>query len=298
MRSPTCGFGRKWIGYRDVRELPASLRALGRLEPPNVIRVGGHTYRLVRCFKHDFFACTSLYQGKSERIILKLGRQADICGLPAEWIGRLLARHEADCYRAVADLDAVPRFLGRWGTTGVVHEYVEGRHLSKDVRVPDDFFDRLERAVAAIHARGMAYVDLEKRQNVLLGEDGRPYLVDFQISWRLPARFGGRTPPARWLCRRLQEGDRYHLLKLRRRFRRDQLTEELLRASYRKPFWVRLHARLTAPLLKLRRHTLNRIDPSRKIGERGAAPDGPDADGSPVDNEANQPASHSERRIE
>jgi hypothetical protein len=274
-----------------VKELPASLRALGRSEPPDTIHVSGRTYRLARCFKHDFFACTSLYHGKSGRIVLKLGRRADICGLPAEWMGRLLARHEADCYRAVADLDAVPRFIGRWGATGIVHEYVEGRHLSKGVELPDDFFDRLELAVAAIHARDMAYVDLEKRQNVLLGDDGRPYLVDFQISWRLPARWGGRTPPARWLCQKLQEGDRYHLLKLRRRFRRDQLSEEQIRASYRKPFWVRLHAHLTAPLLKLRRHTLNRLDPSRKVGERGAAPDGRNVDGPPIDDEVNQPSS-------
>jgi len=272
---PTIGFGNV-DGTRTgniettlVKKVPASLRALGRFEPPEVIRVGDCEYAFARCFKHDFFACTSLYEGEAGRVILKLNRQADICGLPGQWIGRVLANHEAECYRAVSDLEAVPRFVGRWGATGIVHEYVEGGPLVKGAAVPDDFFDRLERAVGEIHAREMAYVDLEKRQNVLLGDDGRPYLVDFQISWRLRPEYGGRTALAHWLRTRLQEGDRYHLLKLRRRFRPDQLSPVQLEASYRRPFWVRLHARLTRPLLTLRRSTLNRLDPRRSSGERG-----------------------------
>lgn len=255
-----------------VKPLPSSLRALGRSEPPQSIHVCGNLYHFAHCFKHDFFACTALYQGPAGKIVLKLGRQADICGLPARWIGRYLAGHEANCYEAVADLDAVPKLLGRWGPTGIVHQFVDGQPLSRDITVPDDFFDRLERAVRAIHARGMAYVDLEKRQNVLVGVDGKPYLVDFQISWRPPSVNGRRSGPARWLLRRLQEGDRYHILKLRRRFRRDQLTDEQLRRSYHKPFWIRLHASLTAPLLKIRRRTLSRLDPKRTGGERGTIP--------------------------
>lgn len=252
-----------------MKQLPSSLRALGRAAPPESIQVGGNQYHLIRCFKHDFFACTALYQGPAGKIVLKLGRQANICGLPAQWIGRILARHEAACYQALADLEAVPRLLGRWGPTGIVHEFVDGQPLSRHLSVPDDFFDRLERAIETIHVRDMAYVDLEKPQNVLLGVDGKPYLIDFQISWCLPAKYGGATAPARWLRRRLQEGDRYHMLKLRRRFRRDQMTTEQLRDSYRKPFWIELHARLTVPLLKIRRSTLDRLDPARQTGERG-----------------------------
>jgi serine/threonine protein kinase len=150
-----------------------------------------------------------------------------------------------------------------------VHEFVEGQPLHRDVRVPDEFFGRLESALAQIHAREMAYVDLEKPQNVLLGDDGRPYLIDFQISWRLRPSRGGRTAIARWICSRLQQGDRYHLLKLRRRFRPDQLTPEQIEASYRRPAGVRLHARLTRPLLRLRRRLLDRLEPSRRVGERG-----------------------------
>ncbi len=256
-----------------MKKLPPSLRALGRDDPPSRICVGGNDYRLVHCFKHDFFACTSLYEGEAGKIVLKQGRVADICGLPARWIGRLLAHHEAACFNLVDDLDNVPTFLGRWGATGIVHEFVEGEPLSRDVTVPDRFFDELEKTLDTMHARRMAYVDLEKRQNVLVAKDGQPVLIDFQISWHLPAAWGGDTALARWIRRRLQDGDRYHLLKLRRRYRRDQLSDQQLKASYHKPFWIRLHARVTSPITRIRRHTLNRIDPTRRNGERGAVTD-------------------------
>ena len=252
-----------------MRNIPPGLLALGRSPLPESIRVGGDTYRFDTLFKHDFFAATALYVGPAGKVVLKLGRQAGILGLPAEWIGRLLARREAAAYDALADLDAVPGFLGRWGPTGIVHEFIEGDPLARDLAVPDDFFELLKGAIETLHARGMAYVDLEKRQNVILGSDGKPYLIDFQISWLLPAKYGGQTLPARWLRDRLQEGDRYHLLKLHRRIRRDQLSDVEIAESYRKPRWVRIHRWLAAPYQKFRRPALKRLDPSRKIEERG-----------------------------
>ena len=58
--------------------------ALGRNSPPETIRVCGAEYRFARVFKHDFFACTALYEGPAGKVVLKLGRQADILGLPVQ----------------------------------------------------------------------------------------------------------------------------------------------------------------------------------------------------------------------
>ena len=61
-----------------------------------------------------------------------------------------------------------------------------GYPLGRDERVSDTFFDELAELVSWLHERHMAYVDLNKRQNILMGDDGRPYLIDFQISLHLP----------------------------------------------------------------------------------------------------------------
>jgi predicted Ser/Thr protein kinase len=251
------------------KETPPSLRALGRRSLPTVIEVEGRTYAQRRVFKNDFFAATALYEGPTGKVILKVQRQASFLLLPLGWVGRLLAAREAAALQRLSDVPGVPRLIGRWGKTGIVREYIAGRTLSPKEHVPDDFHEQLRALIAAIHAKDMAYVDLEKCENVLVGEDGRPYLFDFQIAWFLPRRWGGNLQPATAFRRWLQAGDRYHLIKLQRRTRPDQLTPEALAVSYRKPWFVRVHHVVTRPFTRVRRAVLNRVDPKRKNGERG-----------------------------
>ena len=240
---------------------------------PAHIDVDGRCLAKARVFKNDFFAVTALYEGEGRRVILKVQRQASFLYVPLGWVGRILAAKEVASLERLGDLDGIPRLLRRWDKTGIVREYVDGVPLTRDASVPDDFFDRLRGLVGAIHARDMAYVDLEKCENVLLGDDGLPHLIDFQIAWYWPRRLGGDL----WLIRRVrswfQAGDRYHLIKLQRRTRPDQLSPEALAASYRKPWYVRAHWILTSPFTLVRRAVLNRVDPRRGDGERGGVHD-------------------------
>lgn len=252
---------------------PISLKALGRKPLPPTIEVEGRRYRLARVFKHDFFAATALYERDQHRVILKLQRQASFLLVPLGWVGRILAARERAAFRRLAGLPGVPRLLADFGPTGLIREFVEGSTLAEAERVGDDFHPRLRALIDAIHSRGMAYVDLEKPGNVLVGSDGLPYLFDFQISWYWPKRWGGELFPARAICKRLQKGDLYHLVKLQRRSRPDQLSPEALAASYQKPWYVRLHNLVTRPFTRLRRRILRRVDPQRGRGERGLAPE-------------------------
>lgn len=252
-----------------LKTVPPSLRALGRRSLPARIDVNGQWYHHRRTFKHDFFAVTALYEGDAGSVILKVHRQARFLLVPLGWLGRLLAARECAAFDRLQDVDGVPRLIGRWGRTGLVRAYIEGHPLARGERVPDDFHPQLRRLVDAMHQRGMAYVDLEKSENVLVGDDGRPYLFDFQIAWYLPACWGGALWPARMLRRWLQAGDRYHLGKLQRRTRPDQLTPEELSASYRKPWYLRVYRFFTWPFTWCRRCVLDRLDPRRKESERG-----------------------------
>jgi hypothetical protein len=254
----------------DQGSTPAWLLALGKEPPPPGIVLDRAPYGLELVFKHDFFAYTALYAGPRGRVVLKIGRKASILGLPLGWIGRLHAWHESAVFREIDDLEIVPRFTGRFGKHGLTHEFVSGHALEKGERVSDDFFPRLAAGLGEIHRRGLAYVDLEKCENVLVGEDGRPYLFDFQISFRWPFAFLRGSGPVTWLARRFQAGDRYHLRKLQLRTRPDLFTAEELAAARTKPPLVRLYGRLTRPLTLLRRRLLARLDPARGRGERGA----------------------------
>jgi hypothetical protein len=243
---------------------------------PPTIQVGGRGYHLKTFFKHDFFAATAMYEGPPGRVILKIQRPAPFFGIPLSWIGRLLANHEIAALDRLRGLEGVPQVLQRWGPTGFVREYIDGHPLGRNEWVSDDFHPRLRALVDTMHQRDMAYVDLNKASNVVVGDDGRPYLIDFQIAWILPRRYGGDLWPARLLRRWFQQGDRYHLTKLQRRSRPDQLTTEQLEASYRKPWHVRAFCVVARPFLWCRRGLLDRLAGPRGRGERGRLPDPPD----------------------
>lgn len=245
---------------------------------PAAIALADGTYRHRRTFKHDFFAATGLYEGPSGRVVLKLGRTVSLFGLPAVWLGAWLAHREASLYEAAQGIEGVPRFHGCVGRTGIVHAFVAGHPLQRDERVDADFFPRLERLLDALHGRGIAYVDLEKRENILVGEDGRPWLIDFQISWQSRSRSGRpaedrlrlpRGPDAwqrllpasvgRFILAWLQAADRYHLLKHRRRHWPESLTAEEIADSYAVSWPIRLHRRVFRPLTLLRRRALKSL---------------------------------------
>ncbi len=259
------------------KRVPPSLTALGRRTLPDEIEVGGTRFRKSRVFKNDFFAVTARYDGIGDedgrRVLLKVGRTASFLLLPMKWTGRMLRAREEAAFRKLEDVAGVPKLIGRWEQTGLIREFVEGHPLAKGERVADEFHPQLRALIDTIHDRGMAYVDLEKCENVLVGDDGRPHLFDFQICWYLPRGWGGELWPARVLRRWFQTGDRYHLVKLQRRTRPDQLSPTMLAASYRKPWYVRLHRFVTRPFTIVRRAVLNRVDPRKKRGERGRVSD-------------------------
>lgn len=246
----------------------AWLRALGCEDMPPSILLADGEYRHVRTFKHDFFAATGLYDGPSGRVILKIGRVAGLLGIPMKWLGRLHAAHEGALYQELDGLEGIPRWLGRWGETGFVHAFVEGHPLQRNEQLGDEFFDRLDALMDELHRRGIAYVDLEKRENILVRDDGRPCLIDFQISWKWAGHHGAkrtglqRLIPAALgdlLLAKLQQGDRYHLLKHRRRHRPDTLTAEQLSASYRRGWYIELHRRASWPFTAVRRGVLKKL---------------------------------------
>ena len=250
-----------------------SMRALGKAGLPPEFALNGITYRLVRTVKHDFFAATAFYldDAANRTVVLKSGRTGDFAGVPLLWLGRWLCRRELRFYTRLADVPNVPGVVGTVGPTGFVHDFVPGRPLEKGLAIPDTFFDELAGLFGELHRRGLAYVDTNKPQNILLGDDGRPHLIDFQISYDLADfdRPGLRTLN-RWLLGRLQRADLYHLLKHKRRLRPDQMTPSETDAATRRSALIRLHRFVFKPYFALRRRTFKRLRETGRLMPEGS----------------------------
>jgi hypothetical protein len=245
------------------------MRALGKSGLPTAIALDGTTYRLVCTIKHDFFAATGFYDDpQGRRVVLKISRTEAFAGFGLLWLGQWLCRREQRFYAKLQDLENVPKVLGTFGTTGFILEYVDGQPLSCAGPIPDPFFDELQALMAKLHCRGLAYVDANKRQNLLVGRDGRPHLIDFQISGDV-SDFGGN-----WLNRRfvahLQGSDTYHLLKHKRRLRPDLMTRQEIERLEHRSFLLRAHRVLLKPYFKFRRRTFQRLRSTGRLLPEGS----------------------------
>jgi len=236
--------------------------ALRESPPPNV-DVGTGRYRLVRVFKHDFYAATCLYEASAPaaapKVVVKFGRMQSFCGLPMGWIGRLMRRREEAIYQALAGVRGVPRWVGQLGENGYAIEYIEGRPLDHVESPPPGFFDALKELFDAIHARGVAYCDANKRSNILVGPGGRPFLVDYQLAIR--RRDDLPWPISRLVARAVDyvmRTDLYHLYKHKRKLCPGELSEQEEALSRRRRGLHLLHRKLTKPYRALRRGFLRK----------------------------------------
>ena len=114
---------------------------------------------------------------------------------PCGWFLRRLAgpwlvRREVRIYRALEGCPGVPRLMGRIDRHAFAVEYIPGRNAQEyaDGALPTEFFQYFQEVVDAIHAHGVVHCDLKNRRNVVVGENYRPYLVDFTTAF-------GRTGP-------------------------------------------------------------------------------------------------------
>ena len=223
-------------------------RALGSRELPDKLALADGAYRRVQTLQHSFFAATGLYEGPGGKMLFKVGREASLFGFPMRWIGRLLSRRELWMYEVCSGIEGVPTEFEVITDTGFVRPFIEGHPLERGERVNDEFFPRLQKLLGEIHARELAFVDLQKAENVLVDEVGAPWLFDFQAAWHFPSR-GGRTglariipgPLGRYILRRFQTADDFHVLKHWRRSRPDTISAEQLESTHHPGGWIRIH---------------------------------------------------------
>lgn len=137
--------------------------------------------------------------------------------------GSWLINREYRIYRRLGGCSGVPRLHSRPDRWSILVEYIEGDSLKRgDPRLHDTtFFYRLYGLVEAIHARGVVHLDLRHRGNIMITDDGEPYVIDFNGSFYLGGNALGRR-----LLPWLKKVDSFGLMKLKQRVAPNLLTEQ------------------------------------------------------------------------
>jgi RIO-like serine/threonine protein kinase len=98
---------------------------------------------------------------------------------------------------------------------------VEG--MERERKLPGTFFDDLRILLEKIHARGLAHCDLKRAPNIMLGEDGKPYIVDWSAAI---TRSEFRPFPLNHIYQRFLKDDRNAVIKLMLRHCPEWVTPE------------------------------------------------------------------------
>ncbi|WP_063761222.1 class III lanthionine synthetase LanKC [Streptomyces sp. NRRL B-1347] len=197
----------------DVRS--ASFRVPPWVEPPGFLAPhiaafrsaapGGFPYRVEKAlhFSNGGGVYRAVEKDTGRRVVLREARpHAGLDDRGTDAVARL-ANEEAMLAR-LAGLDCVPRLHGRtrhWEHQFLVQELIPGETLQEAIgrrhplfrvgadaaeldayaRWACDVLDRIERAVAELHARGVVFGDLQPG-NVMVRPDGSVCLVDFETA--------------------------------------------------------------------------------------------------------------------
>ncbi|HJX18490.1 MAG TPA: hypothetical protein VJ437_09870 [Acidiferrobacterales bacterium] len=125
---------------------------------------------------HGYQGQTLLYRDNDRRLVIKAASGRGI----RKWISTLMLRHEARVYEQLTDFPAAPRCYGLLHNRYLVLEYIDGAPARyTEIVDREAFFAELLEHIKALHARGVAHSDLQKKDNLLLVDGRHPCLLDF-----------------------------------------------------------------------------------------------------------------------
>ncbi|MGC8863976.1 MAG: RIO1 family regulatory kinase/ATPase, partial [Armatimonadota bacterium] len=156
-------------------------------------------------------------------LIVKDFRRSD--RLFRDLVGPILIRREMGALRKLSGVVGIPKLIGRIDRHALAMEHIPGRSLDlvEPGTLGPDFYEALQSVLDAMHARGVAHCDLRSRGNVMLGEDGRPYVVDFAAC---VFRGRGMNPLIRWVFDQFVLADCNAVLLVKQRMSPELLTDE------------------------------------------------------------------------
>lgn len=139
-------------------------------------------------------------------------------------IGLWLIQNEWKVYSRLTGIEGIPRAIARIDRFAFVTEYISGSPIRRGEELPPSFFADLAKVLREIHSRGVVHLDLRHKGNILVSEEGKPFMIDFNSSFS----FGEKGLLRRFLFPVLRWVDYGGFLKLKERVSPSLMTPEEL----------------------------------------------------------------------
>jgi RIO-like serine/threonine protein kinase len=173
-------------------------------------------FKIIQPLKEDDLSKTDLAIYQGEKAVVR-----DLKSLPgySRWLARWLAGREKRILKRMNAInnDSLPRLLFS-NRNYLIRSYVEGEPLNK-AKVHDPvYFHKAMKLIDELHQHNITHNDLEKPENWIVMQDGSPGFIDFQLSVYMKLKHFRLFSDAKI-------EDRRHVIKNKRRFCREHMTE-------------------------------------------------------------------------
>jgi predicted Ser/Thr protein kinase len=120
-----------------------------------------------------------LYEDNNQRLVIKAPM-----GWGLGWLIRLrMLRNEHRAYLRMTEIEGIPRCYGLLDGRYLVLEYIDGIPIrNAQITHQQIFFESLLNLIKALHHVGVAHTDLKKKDNLLVVEGKKPYVIDFGVA--------------------------------------------------------------------------------------------------------------------
>jgi hypothetical protein len=130
---------------------------------------------------------------------------------------------EVKALLALRGLEGVPQIVRRDSPSSYIASYEEGIPISEAVNLSPEYFERLERMMSFIHARGVVDMDLVHEGDTRINKAGRPVVLDFGLAWTF-SQSHSRIGEA--FFRFFSRQHHIHLLEIKNRYFPEDMTPD------------------------------------------------------------------------
>lgn len=141
-------------------------------------------------------------------------------------VGRFLIWREKKAYKKIDGLIGVPALYGSIGGVALIIEEIQGTDIGRKEIMKDldeNFIKDLGNLIDRIHDRGIAHCDLKRAPNIMIGNDGNPYIIDWAASIS-KSEFG--FFPLNIIYKRFIQDDLNAITKIKLKWRPEKVSPE------------------------------------------------------------------------
>tara|TARA_Y100001001_G_scaffold119548_1_gene117532 strand:+ start:3018 stop:3746 length:729 start_codon:yes stop_codon:yes gene_type:complete len=170
---------------------------------------------------HQGIAFKVLVDGQSFLI-----KRTNKIGVFTRRVSEHFIQHEYKIYQRLEDIAGIPKCYGLSDDGSLILEYIDGssyREKEYILENRDQFFIDLLALILSIHKAGVSHGDLKRKDNILVGENDQPYLIDFGTAMSLNSK---NKFIKRWLYNFSKQTDLNAWIKHKYSRQYDQITED------------------------------------------------------------------------